>query len=141
NPPAGEPPEKQQPAEMPRLGDHAKQLDMVSLLQTGKMATRRAYGLARRALAHAHPDGVVLDADVSNSTFAETFAKDKDLAPRFVECKIAEQNMVTVAAGMAAGGKIPFCSTFSKFFTRAYDQIEMAMIGGANIKLVGSHSG
>lgn len=141
NPPADEPPEKQQPAEMPRLGDYAKQLDMVSLLQTGKMATRRAYGLALRALGHANPDVVVLDADVSNSTFAETFAKDKDLAPRFVECKIAEQNMVTVAAGMAAGGKIPFCSTFSKFFTRAYDQIEMAMIGGANIKLVGSHSG
>jgi transketolase len=84
---------------------------------------------------------VVLDADVSNSTFAESFAKDSKLAERFVECKIAEQNMVSVGAGMSAGGKIPFCSTFSKFMTRAYDQIEMALYSGSNIKLVGSHSG
>jgi hypothetical protein len=58
-----------------------------------------------------------------------------------VECKIAEQNMISVAAGMSASGKVPFASTFSKFVTRAYDQIEMAMNGGANLKVVGSHSG
>ena len=49
--------------------------------------------------------------------------------------------MVSVAAGVAAAGKIPFCSTFAKFFERAYDQIEMAIISGANIKLTGSHAG
>jgi transketolase len=49
--------------------------------------------------------------------------------------------MVSVAAGLSAGGKIPFSSTFAKFFTRAYDQIEMAHNSGANIKIVGSHAG
>ncbi len=127
--------------ELPPLADAMKALDMETVLHTGKMATRRAYGVALRTLGGISPDVVVLDADVSNSTFAESFAKDAKLADRFVECKIAEQNMVSVGAGMSAGGKIPFCSTFSKFMTRAYDQIEMALYSGANIKLVGSHSG
>jgi transketolase len=105
------------------------------------MATRRAYGVALRTWARSTRTWWCLDADVSNSTFAESFGKDAKLADRFVECKIAEQNMVSVGAGMSAGGKIPFCSTFSKFVTRAYDQIEMALYSGANIKLVGSHSG
>jgi transketolase len=83
----------------------------------------------------------VLDADVSNSTFAETVRKDPAIANRFIECKIAEQNMISLAAGLSAAGKIPFCSTFAKFLTRAYDQIEMAIYSGANIKLVGSHAG
>lgn len=128
-------------SDLPPLADAMKALDMETVLQTGKMATRRAYGVALRTLGQINPDVVVLDADVSNSTFAESFAKDATLAPRFIECKIAEQNMVSVGAGMSAGGKIPFCSTFSKFMTRAYDQIEMALYSGANIKLVGSHSG
>lgn len=128
-------------ADLPPLADAMKSLDMETVLQTGKMATRRAYGVALRMLGKISPEVVVLDADVSNSTFSESFAKDPKLAERFVECKIAEQNMVSVGAGMSAGGKIPFCSTFSKFMTRAYDQIEMALYSGANIKLVGSHSG
>ena len=49
--------------------------------------------------------------------------------------------MVTVGAGLAAGGKIPFISTFGKFFSPAFDQVEMAIIGGANIKIVGTHIG
>ncbi|MBK7403255.1 MAG: hypothetical protein IPJ41_01145 [Phycisphaerales bacterium] len=49
--------------------------------------------------------------------------------------------MVSVAAGLSAAGKVPFCSTFAKFFTRAYDQVEMAINSGANFKLVGSHAG
>lgn len=128
-------------SDLPPLADAMKALDMETVLQTGKMATRRAYGVALRTLGQINPEVVVLDADVGNSTFAESFSKDSALAPRFVECKIAEQNMVSVGAGMSAGGKIPFCSTFSKFMTRAYDQIEMALYSGANIKLVGSHSG
>jgi transketolase len=76
---------------------------------------------------------------VKNSTHAEWFAKK--FPEHYLECKIAEQNMVSVAAGASAGGKIPFCSTFAKFFTRAYDQIEMAIISGANFKLTGSHAG
>lgn len=118
-----------------------KKYDMTSVLQTGKFATRKAYGIALRALGHAHPDVVALDADVKNSTFAEWFANDSALSSRFVECKIAEQNMFSVGAGLAAAGKVPFCSTFSKFVTRGYDQIEMAINSGANLRVVGSHSG
>jgi len=115
--------------------------DMVSVLQAGRLAPRKAYGLALRALGRADERIVALDADVSNSTFAKTFADDADLATRFFECKIAEQNMVSVAAGLSAAGKIPFLSSFGKFLTRAYDQIEMAINSGANLKIVGSHVG
>jgi len=125
----------------PTLSQAMRDFDMESKLQTGKLATRKAYGIALRALGRVNKNIVVLDADVSNSTYAETFAKDPDLASRFFECKIAEQNMISVAAGLSAAGKIPFCSTFSKFVTRAYDQIEMAINSGANLKIVGSHSG
>ena len=127
--------------ELPPFADTMKALDMESVLHAGKLATRKAYGIALRAMGHQTNRLVVLDADVSNSTFAETFAKDAALAPRFVECKIGEQNMISAAAGMSASGKVPFASTFAKFVTRAYDQIEMAMNGGANLKIVGSHSG
>jgi transketolase len=123
------------------LGEIAKKFDLVSSIQSGKMATRRAYGIALRALGQANERVVALDADVSNSTFADMFKKDKTLESRFVECKIAEQNMYSVGAGLSAAGKIPFCSTFAKFVTRGYDQIEMAMNSGANLKIVGSHAG
>jgi transketolase len=103
------------------------------------IAPRKAYGAALVALGAASDRVVALDADVKNSTYAEWFYKK--YPDRFLECKIAEQNMVSVAAGIAAAGKIPFCSTFAKFFERAYDQIEMAIISGANIKLTGSHAG
>ncbi len=125
----------------PSLSQMMRDMDMESVLHSGRFATRKAYGLALRALGHADERVVVLDADVSNSTFAETFAKDAALNPRFFECKIAEQNMVSVAAGLAAAGKIPFLSSFGKFLTRGYDQIEMAINSGANIKIVGSHVG
>lgn len=115
--------------------------DFATTLATGRFATRKAYGLALRSLGQANPDVWALDADVKNSTFAEWFASDRTLAPRYAECRIAEQNMISVAAGLAAAGKVPFASTFAKFLTRGYDQIEMAMNSGANIKLVGSHAG
>ncbi|MFG0285493.1 MAG: thiamine pyrophosphate-dependent enzyme, partial [Phycisphaerales bacterium JB039] len=124
--------------ETPDFSAAMKQFDMESLLHTGKLATRKAYGLALRALGHASTRIVALDADVSNSTFADMFARDHDLTERFIECKIAEQNMVSVGVGLSAAGKVPFCSSFSKFITRAYDQIEMAINSGANLKIVGS---
>jgi len=115
--------------------------DMTTVLQSGKMATRRAYGIALRALGHGNENVWAVDADVSNSTFSNVFGNDSELSDRFVECKIAEQNMYSVGVGLSAAGKVPFCSTFSKFITRGYDQIEMAINSGANIKIVGSHSG
>ena len=140
-PPAQAPAGPGELEDLPGFTESMRQYDMESLLHTGKLATRKAYGVALRALGHAGKQIVVLDADVKNSTFAEMFAKDSDLADRFVECKIAEQNMVSMAAGMASAGKIPFVSSFSKFLTRAYDQIEMAIYSGSNVKFVGSHSG
>ncbi len=123
------------------FNEAAKKFGLDSAVAKGKLASRRAYGLALRALGHARGDVVALDADVKNSTFAEMFSKDADLKSRFFECRIAEQNMFSAAAGLSAGGKIPFCSTFAKFVTRGYDQIEMAMNSGSHIKVVGSHAG
>ncbi|MCA9278210.1 MAG: transketolase [Phycisphaeraceae bacterium] len=140
-PPAQAPAPTEPIFDIPSFSQAMKKYDMESLYHSGRMATRRAYGLALRALGHASKDVVVLDADVSNSTFAEWFAKDSDINDRFIECKIAEQNMISMGVGLSAAGKVPFCSTFAKFLTRAYDQIEMAIYSGANIKIVGSHSG
>jgi transketolase len=109
-------------------------------LAAGKpIAPRRAYGAALVALGEADKRIVGLDADVKNSTHAEWFAKK--FPAQYLECKIAEQNMISVAAGASAGGKIPFCSTFAKFVVRAYDQVEMAIISGANLKITGTHAG
>ncbi len=103
------------------------------------IATRKAFGDALAALGKNDPRIVVLDGDVKNSTYTEEFQK---VSPdRFLQCFIAEQNMVGVATGLAAQGKIPFASTFGCFFTRAYDFVRMGAIGGANIKLAGTHVG
>lgn len=141
NPPAELSKGPSTPGEAPSLSEFMKANDMASLLQSGNLATRRAYGIALRALGQVNDRIVVLDADVSNSTFAEMFKKDAKCASRFIECKIAEQNMFSVGAGMSAGGKVAFASTFAKFATRGYDQIEMAIYSGANLKVVGSHAG
>jgi transketolase len=108
---------------------------------TGKKALspRRAYGLALKALGAADPSVVALDADVKNSTYALEFATA--YPDRYFEARIAEQNMISAAAGLSSGRKIPFVSTFGRFLERGFDQIEMAIIGGANIKLVGTHVG
>lgn len=140
-PPAEAKPKPASEVEIPSLSAMMKSMDMESAMHSGSMATRRAYGIGLRALGKASDRIVVLDADVSNSTFAETFRKDPALASRFMECKIAEQNMVSLGVGLSAAGKVPFCSTFAKFATRAYDQIEMAIYSGANLKIVGSHCG
>jgi len=102
-------------------------------------ATREAYGDALVALGKTNPNVVVLDAEVSNSTFSEKF---KPCFPdRFFEMFIAEQNMVSAASGFSTLGYIPFASTFAAFLTRAFDQIRMAQYSNANMKLVGSHAG
>lgn len=103
------------------------------------IATREAYGEALLQIAPQYPNLVVLDAEVSNSTFAATF---KNAHPdQFFEMFIAEQNMVGAALGLNKRGKLPFVSTFAAFFTRAFDQIRVAQYSNANIKFVGSHVG
>lgn len=103
------------------------------------VATRKAYGNALVRIYPEFPDIVVLDAEVSNSTFAETFKKQ--YPDHYFEMFVAEQNMVGTALGFSRRGKIPFVSTFAAFFTRAFDQIRMSQYSNSNIKFVGSHVG
>jgi transketolase len=103
-----------------------------------KVATRKAYGDALAALG-VRPDVVAMDGEVSNSTFADEFAKA--YPERYFEMFIAEQQLVAAAVGMGARGYRPFASTFAAFFTRAYDFIRMAAISQASICLAGSHAG
>jgi transketolase len=102
-------------------------------------ATREVFGETLAKLGKQNKDIYVLDGDVKNSTFTEDFLKT--FPDRFVECYIAEQNMVSVAAGLSRLGKIPFVATFGAFLTRSADQIRMARVSETNIKFVGSHVG
>lgn len=104
-----------------------------------KMSTREAYGHALVKLHDKVPEMVVLDAEMSNSTFAAEFKKV--YPERFFEMFIAEQNMVGVAVGLAARGKIPYISTFGSFFTRAVDQVRVAQYSQSHINCIGSHVG
>ncbi|MBX5493598.1 MAG: transketolase [Chloroflexi bacterium] len=106
---------------------------------SSQVATRKAYGDALKALGLARPEIVALDAEVSNSTYAEEFARA--IPERYFEMFIAEQQMVAAAVGLQVRGYVPFASTFATFFTRAYDFIRMAAISRANIRLCGSHAG
>ncbi|HEV2917390.1 MAG TPA: transketolase [Candidatus Babeliales bacterium] len=104
-----------------------------------QIATRKAFGTTLAKLGTASEHIVVCDGDVKNSTYTQDFQK---MHPnRFVQCFIAEQNMVSMAVGMERRGKIPFVSTFGAFFCRAHDQIRMAAIGQSTLRLVGSHAG
>jgi transketolase len=117
----------------------AVETELPSYSNDAPAATRKAYGNALKRIFPAFPDMVVLDAEVSNSTYAEIF---KVAYPdRFFEMFIAEQNMVGTALGFSTRSKIPFVSTFAAFFTRAYDQIRMGQYSDANIKFCGSHAG
>lgn len=104
-----------------------------------KVATREAFGTALTRIGEADPRIVALDGDTKNSTYAEKFFKE--FPDRSTECFIAEQNMVGVATGFSARGKVPFASTFACFLGRACDQIRVAGISMANLKLAGSHVG
>lgn len=106
-----------------------------------KAATRDAYGRTLVALGKENRDIVVLDADLSGSTRTGWFAKE--FPDRFFNVGIAEENLITVAAGLATCGKIAFTSTFAVFATeRAYNQIrQTAAYPKLNVKIVCTHSG
>ncbi len=103
------------------------------------VATREAYGAALANLGAHDPSVVVLDAETSNSTYADAF--QKKFPERFFEMYIAEQNMVSVALGLSKLGFIPYSSTFAAFLTRAFDQIRMSQYSEGNVKIAGSHAG
>lgn len=106
-----------------------------------KASIREAYGKTLVELGKGNPDIVVLDADLSRSTMTHIFARE--FPQRFFDCGVAEQNMVGIAAGLAASGKIPFASTFAVFAPgRCFDQLRMSVAQpGHNVKLVVTHGG
>ena len=105
------------------------------------MATREAFGRALAELGKENQDIVVLDADLSKSTYTNLFAKE--FPERFFSCGISEANMVGIAAGLAASGKIPFVSSFACFLIcKGFDQFRMSVAyPGFNVKAVATHSG
>jgi transketolase len=103
------------------------------------VATRKAYGDALVVLGARDARVVALDAEVSNSTYANEFARA--YPERYFEMFIAEQQLVAAATGLSVRGYRPFASTFAAFFTRAHDFIRMAAVSGADLRLVGSHAG
>jgi len=102
---------------------------------------RETYGRILVELGRENPDIVVLDADLSRST--RTLLFGREFPDRFFDCGIAEQNMVGIAAGLAASGKVPFASTFAVFAPgRCSDQIRMSIAQPRlNVKLVVTHGG
>jgi transketolase len=126
---------------LPSFHETLRRLGQENTLEKGKLATRKAYGIALQTLGHSNPQVVALDGDVRNSTYSEDFYKDPALRERFFECRIAEQHMISCAGGLVAGGKLPFVSTFGKFVMRGYDQLEMGFISRFNLKIVASHTG
>jgi transketolase len=128
---------KPEPGE-PAITDARVDITVPTYKKGEKVATRKAYGDTLKALG-ARPTVVALDGEVSNSTFAEEFAKA--YPDRYFEMFIAEQQMLATAVGMSVRHYIPFASTFAAFFSRASDFIRMAAISQANIRLSGSHAG
>lgn len=105
------------------------------------MATREAFGKTLAQLGRENQDIVVLDADLSKSTYTSIFAKE--FPERFISCGIAEANMVAIAGGLAYSGKIPFASSFSCFLmNKGFEQARVTIAyPKLNVKLVGTHSG
>jgi len=104
-----------------------------------EVATRKVYGESLVALGAVCKEIVSLDAEVKNSTYAELF--EKAYPDRFYQCFIAEQNMVSMGVGFDRRKLIPFISSFAAFLSRAHDQIRMAAVGHAALKVCGSHAG
>ena len=106
-----------------------------------KIATRESYGEALAELGKEHGDIVVLDADLSNATKTNTF--QKAFPERHINCGIAEGNMMAIAAGIAAAGKVPFASTFAMFAAgRAFEQVRNSIgYPHLNVKIGATHAG
>ena len=108
---------------------------------TRKIATRQSFGEKILELGKENENIIVLDADLSQATKTNIFAKE--IPERFFDMGIAEQDMIATASGLATCGKIPFVASFAVFATgRGYDQIRNSVCyPNLNVKIVGSHSG
>ena len=114
---------------------------MKKYIDTGKKDTRSGFGVGLLEAGKADPRVVALTADLKGSLKMDAFAAE--FPERFVQCGIAEANMVGVAAGLAITGKVPFAGSFAEFITgRVYDQIRQEVAyGHTNVKLASSHAG
>jgi len=108
---------------------------------TGKKDTRSGFGDGIVEVARKNPNVVALTADLAGSLKLQQFIKE--FPERFLQCGIAEANMIGVAAGLTIGGKIPYTTTFANFSTgRVYDQIRQSVAySGKNVKICASHAG
>jgi transketolase len=108
---------------------------------TGQKDTRSGFGDGIAEAARKNPKIVALTADLAGSMKLQTFIKE--FPERFVQCGIAEANMIGIAAGLTIGGHIPFTTTFANFSTgRVYDQIRQSVAySGKNVKICASHAG
>ena len=109
--------------------------------KTEPIATRQAYGDALNALGDEHDEIVALDADLACSTMSVKFAKDHP--ERFFNCGAAEANMMSMACGLAATGKVPYASTFAIFASgRVYDQVRLGIAHNElKVRIGASHGG
>ncbi|MBQ7708645.1 MAG: transketolase family protein [Bacteroidales bacterium] len=114
---------------------------MKKYIDTGKKDTRSGFGVGLLKAGQANPNVVALTADLKGSLKMDAFAAE--FPERFIQCGIAEANMVGAAAGLAITGKIPFIGSFAEFVTgRVYDQIRQEVAYGCtNVKIASSHAG
>lgn len=114
---------------------------MIEIEVFGKKDTRSGFGEGLLELGRTNPDVVALCADLTGSLKMDAF--EKEFPERFFQVGIAEANMISIAAGMTIGGKIPFTGTFANFSTgRVYDQIRQSVAySNKNVKIAASHAG
>ena len=114
---------------------------MKKYIDTGKKDTRSGFGVGLHEAGKADPRVVALTADLKGSLKMDAFAAE--FPDRFIQCGIAEANMVGAAAGLALSGKVPFIGSFAEFVTgRVYDQVRQEVAyGKTNVKIASSHAG
>lgn len=114
---------------------------LADYVSTGKKDTRSGFGVGILELGRKNKNVVALCADLAGSLKLDEFIKE--FPERYVQCGVAEANMIGIAAGMTIGGKIPFATTFANFATgRVYDQIRQSVAySNKNVKIAASHAG
>lgn len=114
---------------------------MKKYIDTGKKDTRSGFGVGLHEAGKKNPQIMAMTADLLGSLKMDAFAAE--FPERFIECGIAEANMMGVAAGLAITGKVPFVGSFAEFVTgRVYDQIRQEIAyGHTNVKIASSHAG
>lgn len=116
-------------------------MSLKDIVSSGNKDTRSGFGDGIAEAARTNPNIIALTADLAGSLKLNQFIKE--FPERFIQCGIAEANMIGIAAGLTIGGKIPFTTTFANFSTgRVYDQIRQSVAySGKNVKICASHAG